>query len=112
MRHLRCLTVPYILRNLRTRVVARAQLSTSRFPPRRQQSPPSVACHRDSRLVQFLSIPKLASDLSMRLIESFAIVCVRAASNSIASAEFHFSKPIRIGERLPRHANDVGLPAF
>jgi len=43
----------------------------------------------------------------MRLIESLAIIRVRATAHLLASSEFYFSKPVRIGERLSRHADDV-----
>ncbi len=45
----------------------------------------------------------------MRLIQRFAVVGVSAAPNFITASEFHFNKPIRIGQRLASEADDVGL---
>src|SRR5712692_2714867 len=38
------------------------------LPPGRQQSPAPIRGHRDSWLIQLLSIPKFTGDLSMRLV--------------------------------------------
>src|SRR5215217_1769377 len=45
----------------------------------------------------------------MRLVQGFAVVCISTASHFITTAESHLHKPIRIGERLARHADDVSL---
>src|SRR6185369_7852255 len=45
----------------------------------------------------------------MRLVEGFAVVCVGTAAHLITTTESHLYKPIRIGERLARHANNVSL---
>ena len=58
---------------------------------------------------KFNTIPQLASNRPVRLVESFAVVCVCAAPHLIASPEFHFQKPIGIGERLPRQSDNVSL---
>src|SRR5437868_586514 len=76
-------------------------------PPRREQPTATIGSDRDSGLVQLFAIPKLAGDLAMRLIESLAIIRIRATAHLLASSEFHLSKPIRIGECLSRHADDV-----
>src|ERR1044072_2423814 len=76
---------------------------------RRQQTPPAVFGDDDIRLVEVLSVPELARDLAMGLIECFAVVGVGAAAYFCAAPESHFAKPIRIGERLARHSDDVGV---
>ena len=45
----------------------------------------------------------------MRLIEGFAIVRVSAAAHFLAPANFHFAKPIGIGQGLAGHADDVRI---
>src|SRR5215208_4393810 len=46
----------------------------------------------------------------MRLVEGFAVVCIRTPSHFISPTESHLHKPVRIGKRLARHADDVSLP--
>src|SRR5687767_5137609 len=76
-------------------------------PIRRQQTPAPICRQSDRRLVEFLPIPKLARDLPVRLVERFTVIRVGAATHFLTATESHFSKPVRIGERLARHANDV-----
>src|ERR1041385_518372 len=80
--------------------------------PGRRQPTPAILGHCDIRLVKVLSIPKLARDLAVRLVERFAVIRISAAPHFSATAEFHFAKPVRIGERLPRHADDVRIVAL
>src|SRR5260370_20869344 len=78
----------------------------------RKQSPPPITGHRDAGFVQLLSIPELAGYLSMRLIQSFAIIGVSAATHVIATSQSHFSKPIGIGDCLARHATNIHVTAL
>ena len=84
------------LRNLRVK-----------FPLRRQQSPAAISRHRHFRLVEFLPIPQLARDLPVRLVQRFTVICVSAATDFFTATESYLSKPVRIGQRLARHADDV-----
>src|SRR5207248_4971611 len=72
-----------------------------------QQTSPAIFGHGDVRLGEFFSIPELARDLAVGLIERFAIIGVSAAAYFLSPPEFHFAKPIGIGEGLTRHADHV-----
>src|SRR6185436_20665770 len=43
------------------------------------------------------------------LIKCLAIVSIGATPYLIATPEFHFNKPVRIGKRLARESGDIGL---
>ena len=45
----------------------------------------------------------------MRLVQCLTIIRVGTPPHCTTTPEFHFHKPIRIRERLPRHANDISL---
>src|SRR3989442_13143150 len=47
----------------------------------------------------------------MCLIQRFAVICRRTATTFITPTEFHFQKPIGIGQRLTCHAGDVSVTA-
>src|SRR2546430_17648611 len=74
-----------------------------------QQTSPAIFGHGDVRLVEFFSIPELARDLAVGLIERFAVIGVSAAAYFFTPPEFHFAKPVRIGEGLARHSDNVGV---
>src|SRR5260370_9460117 len=87
------------------------RLSLSLLPTRREQTPAPIRGQLYSRFVEFLSIPELAGHLSMRLIQSFAVICVGATPNIFAVSGSHFYKPIGIGQGLSRQAGDIGVTA-
>src|SRR5882724_6052791 len=82
------------------------------FPLRWQKSSSSIARHANSSLIQFLPIPKFTSHLSVRLIQSFAVIRIRAAANFITPAELHFDEPIGIGQSLTRQSRNVGVSSL
>src|ERR1043166_7915625 len=45
----------------------------------------------------------------MRLVQRLAIVRVSTPAHFITASEPHLREPIRIGQRLPRHANNISL---
>src|SRR5258707_15242327 len=87
------------------------RLSLSLLPTRREQTPAPIRGQLYSRVVELLSVPELAGPLSMRLIQGFAVICVRATPNIFAVSGSHFYKPIGIGQGLSRQAGDIGVTA-
>src|SRR5690242_5702474 len=76
---------------------------------RREQTSPAILGHAEVRLIEILSIPELACDLAVSLIERFAVIGVGTAAYFFAPPESHFAKPIRIGEGLARHSDNVSV---
>src|SRR5215467_7114097 len=74
---------------------------------RRFQTPPALINSRNSRFIEVNAIPQLARHRSMRLVQGLTVIRVSTTAHFITAAEFHFYKPIRIGERLACHADDV-----
>src|SRR4029077_1437327 len=88
----------------------RLRTAIRRVPRRRGQPPlavggPPVAV-RGRELV-----PELAGDRLVLLVEPLAVIGVFAQANLTAEAEESFSEPIRIGQRLPRSADNVAYAA-
>lgn len=76
---------------------------------RRLESTPAIINSRNPRLIKLNAIPQLTRHRTMRLVQRFAVVRIRAASHFSAATAFHFNKPIRVCKRLPRHADDVSV---
>jgi hypothetical protein len=58
--------------------------------------------------IEIFAIPELAGDLTVSLVEGLAVVGIEAEANFVATAAGNFAEPIRVGERLPGEADDVG----
>ena len=92
-----------VLRTLCGRDV-RAPGRQLRFPLRGQQTPAAIGGQCNPWLIQFLSIPKFAGHLLVGLIQRFAIVCVGAAADFIATAELHGTVHDSSGAVIPNAA--------
>src|SRR6266404_6977970 len=98
-----------VLRGLCGRGRPRSQAFALCLPLRRQQSSTPIFGQSYTHFIQFLPIPEFARHLSMRLIQSFAIIRVGTAAYFITPTELHFDEPIGIGQSLTRKAGNVCL---
>jgi hypothetical protein len=64
----------------------------------------------DALFIKLFAIPKLARDLFVVLVETFAVVGVLAAANFFTSSESHFQKPVRVSDVLSGCTDDIRFP--
>src|SRR6266571_3099043 len=82
-----------------------------RAPRRRDESPLAVAGALHVRSVQLHTVPELARDLLVALVEPLAIVGELAAPDEVTEAEPDLPEPVGVAERLPGRGDGVGLAA-
>src|SRR5215216_2231846 len=76
---------------------------------RRLEPPTTLINRRNPPLIQLNTIPQLARHRSMRLVEGFTIIRVSTTPDFITTPKLHFHKPIRVRERLARHADNISV---
>ena len=74
---------------------------------RRKQSAFAVGGEHDSGFIKMGSIPKLAGDLAMALVQRLAVIGVQAQTHTRAAAFANFQKPIRIRQCLAGESDYV-----
>src|SRR5262245_48325740 len=78
------------------------------LPPLRGREPPAAVWgQRDAGRAETLLVPQLTGDGFVFLVQAFAIVVVRADADRSTLAAGELEKPVGIGERLARRADDV-----
>src|ERR1700733_1305558 len=73
-----------------------------RGPPRRNEPPLAVGREAHAGFAQCVSIPQLAGDLAVPLIERLAVIGVDAQAHFRAAASPNLREPVGIRERLAR----------
>ena len=71
--------------------------------------PASVIDSRNTRFIEINTIPQLARNRPVRLVQCFTVIRVGTSSHRITSTKSHLHEPVRIRERLAGHADDVSL---
>src|SRR5436309_12475256 len=79
---------------------------------RRRQPPLAVARQAHVGRVEPHAVPELASHLFVLLVQALAIVGELATPHQMTIPQADLPKPVRIGQRLARGADEVGLAAL
>src|SRR5687767_2570059 len=82
-------------------------LSSFHVRGRRNQPAFPIDRLRDARLIERLTIPELARDLLVHLVEALAVVGEAAPPHGVTLTAPHLEEPVGVGERLPGGGDDV-----